>query len=157
MPDVMRLTVTSTLLHWLGQIAVVLALFSVIGIPFWIYESRAKKRKFAAAFAGRDQLDEQMFYERYFQARGVPAEVVVKVRRILEDVLGADMSRLEAEDDLTRNLSFFFQFDSMADVELVERLEEEFSIRIADAEAEQSRTVEDIVTLVWLKLRQREA
>jgi acyl carrier protein len=144
-------------MYWLGQICIITAVLAVIGIPMWIYESKAKKKKFKAAFAGREPLDEQTFYERYFQARGVPADVVIKVRRILEDVLDADLSRLKAEDDLTKNLSFFFQYDSMADVELVERLEEEFGIGIADAEAEKTRTVEDIVNLVWLKLRQRAA
>ena len=123
----------------------------------WIYESKAKKKKFEAAFAGQEPLDEQIFYERYFQARGVPADVVIKVRRILEDALDADLPRLKAEDDFTKNLSFFFQYDSLADVELVGRLEEEFSIKIADAEAERTRTVEDIISLVWLKLQQRAA
>lgn len=146
-----------TILYWLGQIGIIIAFLLVIGIPMWIYESRAKKKKFAAAFAGREPLDDQAFYEMYFQSRGVPADVVIKVRRILEEVLDANLSCLKAEDDLTKNLSFFFQYDSMADVELVERLEEEFSIKIADAEAEQTRTVENIVNLVWLKLRQRAA
>jgi acyl carrier protein len=147
----------NTLLHWLGGVAVVFVLFSAIAFPIWLYESWAKKRKFEAAFTGRDPLDEQLFYQQYFQSRGVPADVVIKIRRVLEEVLGADMSRLKADDDLTRNLSFFFQYDSLADVEIVERLEEEFSIKIADAEAEQTHTVEDIVTLVWLKLRQHAA
>jgi acyl carrier protein len=146
-----------TVLYWLGQAGILIAILLVIGIPVWLYESRAKRKKFEAAFAGRDPLDEQAFYETYFQSRGVPADVVIKVRRILEEVLGADLSRMKAEDDLTKNLSFFFQYDSMADVELVERLEEEFSIKIADAEAEKTRTVEEIVGLVWLKLRQRAA
>jgi acyl carrier protein len=146
-----------TILYWLAQIGIIIAILLVIGIPMWIYESRAKRKKFEEAFAGREPLDEKTFYETYFQSRGVPADVVIKVRHILEEVLDADLSRLKVEDDLTKNLSFFFQYDSMADVELVERLEEEFSIKIADAEAEKTRTVEDIVNLVWFKLRQRAA
>jgi acyl carrier protein len=143
--------------YWLSQIGVIVAFVLAVGAPMWIYASRAKRKRFEAAFAGREPLDAQAFYERYFQSRGVPADVVIKVRRILEDVLDADLSRLKAEDDLTSNLSFFFQYDSMADVELVIRLEEEFGIKITDAEAEQTHTVEDIVSLVWLKLRQRAA
>jgi len=145
------------MLYWLGQIGIIIAILLVVGIPMWIYESRAKRKKFEEAFAGREPLDEQTFYETYFQSRGVPADVVIKVRRVLEEVLDADLSRLKAEDDLTRNLGFFFQYDSMADVELVKRLEEEFNIKIADAEAEKTRTVEDIVNLAWFKLRQRAA
>lgn len=146
-----------TVLYWLGQIGIIVAALLVIGIPMSIYQSRARKKKFEEAFAGREPLDERTFYEKYFHSRGVPADVVIKVRRILEDVLDADLSRLKADDDLTKNLSFFFQYDSLADVELVERLEEEFDIKIADAEAEKTHTVEDVVNLVWLKLRQRAA
>jgi acyl carrier protein len=142
----------STILHPSGEIAVITALLLIIGIAIWIYGSRAKK-KFEAAFTGREPLDEQTFYEKYFQVRGVPLHVVVTIRRVLEDVLGEDMSRLRAEDDFRRNLSFFFEFDSMADVEIVERLQEEFNIEITNAEAERTHTVEDLVTLVWSKLR----
>src|SRR5215203_3674503 len=113
-------------IYWLSQIGIIVAILLAIGIPMWIYESRSKKKRFEAAFAGREPMDEQTFYERYFESRGAPADVVIKVRRILEEVLDADLSRLKAEDDLTKNLSFFFQYDSMADVEMVERLEEEF-------------------------------
>lgn len=147
----------STILYWLGQIALVIVFIIVLTIPYAIWESRARKKKMKAAFARREPLDEQTFYERDFQSRGVPADVVTKVRRILEDELGADLSRLKAEDDFTRNLSFFFDYDSLASVKIVERLEEEFHINITDAEAEKTQTVEDIVNLVWLKLGQRAA
>jgi acyl carrier protein len=146
-----------TVLHWPGQIGILVAVLVAAGICVWAYESRAKRKKFEAAFGGREPLDERTFYEGYFQARGVPAEVAVKVRRVLEEVLDADLSRLRAEDDFARNLSFFFQYDSMADVELVQRLEEEFGIEIADAEAAKASTVEEIVSLVWSELRRRAA
>jgi acyl carrier protein len=67
------------------------------------------------------------------------------------------MSRLSAEDDFSKNLNFFWQYDSMADVEIVVRLEKEFDIKITDVEAERTKTVEDLVNLVWLKLQQRAA
>jgi acyl carrier protein len=145
------------MLYWLSQIGIIIAILLAIGIPMWIYESRAKKKKWEAAFAGREPLDEQGFYERYFQARGIPADVVKKVRRVLEDELDADLTRLKAEDDFTQNLSFFFDYDSLAGVKIVERLEEEFSIKITDAEAGEAHTVEGIVNLVWAKIRQRAA
>ncbi len=74
------------------------------------------------------------------------------MRKILEDELDADLSRLSVEDDFSQNLSFFWAYDSMADVEIVTRLEEEFRIKITDAEAGRTHTVEDIVNLVWNKL-----
>jgi len=147
----------STTLYYLGMIIGGFTLLIVLGIPLALWEGRAKRKKMELAFAGREPLSEDSFYERYIQSRGVPANVVVKIRRILEDELNADLSRLSAEDDFSRNLSFFWEYDSLADVEIVMRLEEEFSIKITDAEAGQTRTVEDIVNLVWRKLRPREA
>jgi acyl carrier protein len=147
----------STFLYYLGQILILLALLALIGIPLSLWEGRKKKRKLEEAFAEREPLAEHAFYEKYFRARGVPADIVLKVQRILGDELNADLSRLSAGDDFSRNLSFFWEYDSMADVEIVMRLEEEFGIKIADAEAERARTVEDIVDLVWGKLRPREA
>jgi acyl carrier protein len=71
--------------------------------------------------------------------------------------LHADLSRLAAEDDFKKNLSFFWQFESVADVEIVVRIEEEFEISITDYEAERTQTVEELVNLVWQKVRQRAA
>ena len=153
----MRLSLMSTVLYWLGQLALLVAILIVIGIPFRLWESRAKKKRIEAAFAHRKPLDERTFYERYFQSRDVPAFVVIKVREVLEYELEADLSRLSAEDDFTRNISFFWDYDSLANVKIVEHLEEEFRIKITDAEAEKTHTVVDIVNLVWLKLGERAA
>ncbi len=134
------------------SIAVIVAALILIAIPMAIRDRKIRQRKIDAAFADRAPLDEPTFYSRYFMARGVPEFIVVQVRRILEDELGADLSRLSAEDDLTKNLSFFFEHDSLAGVAIVERLEEEFHIKISDAEATKTHTVKDIVNLVWIKL-----
>jgi len=146
-----------TMPEWLITISLLLAFFLAVGIPIWIYESRDRKKRYEAAFAGRDPFEHKSFYEECFQSRGIPADVVIKVKRILEEVLNDDLSRLRAEDDFTRNLSFFFQYDSMADVEIVQRLEADFKIEISDKEAGDAHTVEDIVNLVWSKLCQRAA
>jgi acyl carrier protein len=143
--------------EWLITIALLIGFFLLIGIPIWIYESKDKKKRYEAAFGGRKPLDEKTFYEEYFQSRGISAEVVIRVKHILEEVLQEDLSCLRAEDDFNRNLSFFFQYDSMADVEIVQRLEEEFDIEIGDKEAGDAHTIEDIINLVWTKLRQRAA
>ncbi len=122
-----------------------------------IFQSRSVKKKLEAVFAGREPLDDQTFYERHFRSRGVPADVVVKVRRILEDEFDVDLARLSAEDDFARNLGFIVEYGSLDAVEVVVRLEEEFGIKISDAETEHTTTVEGIVSMVWNKLCQREA
>lgn len=116
-------------------------------------ESRAKERKVQETFAGRESLSPEAFYERYFTGLGIAPEVVVGIRKILQEQLGADMSRLHAEDDFSKNLSFFWDFDSMADVELVLAIEEYFQIKITDPEAEKTQTVSELVHLVSNKVR----
>jgi acyl carrier protein len=137
--------------------AILVGILLAICIPLALFAERKRKRKIEAAFAGRESLAEQTFYEKYFQSQGVPFFIVMNVRHILEDELDADLSRLSAEDDFTRNLSFFFDYDSWANIEIVVKLEKEFQITITNAEAQATHTVEDIIHLVWAKLRQREA
>jgi acyl carrier protein len=147
----------TTILHWLGYFAALIGILIVLGIPIWIWHSWAKKKKIENVFAGRQPLDERTFYETYFESRGVPFLVVNKVRLILEEELGADLSRLSAQDDFAHNLSFFWNYESAAAVEIVVRLENEFNIKITDAEAERTTTIDDLINLVWGKVRERAA
>lgn len=105
-----------------------------------------------SAFAGREPLQMEQFYERFFRERGASFDVVKGVREILEVELDADMSRLADTDDFSKNLNFFWDFDSMANVEIVCSLEKRFAITIADEEAESTKTVGDIVELVSRKI-----
>jgi acyl carrier protein len=126
-------------------------IFGVMAVVFIRYEGWRKNRKMEAAFAGRRALRPAEFYERFFRAQGVAEEVVTGVRRVLEQQLGVDLSRLVASDDFTQNIGFFFEFDSMADVEIVCALEKEFAIKITDEEAANMRTIQNMVDLVWSK------
>jgi len=130
-----------------------IAILVAFGIFMSLREAKAKQGKIAEAFSGRDPKTEQQFFESYFLSEGVPFSVVSGVRRILEEHLDADLSRLEAVDDFSKNLGFFWNYDSMADVEIVSALEKEFSIKITDQEAAATRTVREIVNLVWGKKR----
>jgi acyl carrier protein len=139
-----------------GLLIVVLVLGGIGLLVFLVmrYGERAKTRGMELAFAGRESLSEEQFYERYFRGRGVPADVAARVRRIMERVLEADLSRLNAEDDLSKDLSFFWEYDSMADVMLMIELEKEFVIKFSDDETKAMRTVRDIVEGVWQKYRE---
>lgn len=132
----------------------VLAGIAVVAFVVWSArrESRAKNQKVEEAFAGRESLTPTAFYDRYFLGLGVAPEIVGGIRKILEEQLGANMSRLRAEDDFSQNLSFFWDFDSMANVEIVLALEEHFQIKIADPEAERTHTVSELVQLVSGKI-----
>ena len=112
-------------MHWIPF----LLLGAITVVAFMRYEGWRKNRKIEAAFSGRSSLPPAEFYERFFRAQGVPEEIVVGVRKVLEEQLGEDLSRLVASDDFTQNIGFFFEFDSMADVEIICALEKEFSIK----------------------------
>jgi acyl carrier protein len=144
-------------MYVLLQIVLMVVIVIVAAIPFVRLRERWRRKKIEEVFADRQRLDERAFYERYFQSRGIPFFVVSKVRAILEEELRTDLSRLSAGDDFKKNLSFFWQYDSMADDEIVSRLEEEFNIKITDVEAGKTNTVDDLVNLVWLKVQQRTA
>ncbi|HUF05161.1 MAG TPA: acyl carrier protein [Aridibacter sp.] len=128
---------------------IVIVLFFVLGsVALSIWETRALRRRVDQAFVGRAELDEQAFYDEYFSGNDIPFFVVQGVREILADELNVNLSRLSAEDDFGKNLSFFDDYDSLVLVEIVMRLEEEFQITIEDSEAENAQTVRDIVYLV---------
>ena len=143
----MELVVTSTIVVGIAIFAVVLSRS----------ETRQRNRKLEAVFSGRERLAVDQFYERYFKTNGVLLRVVAGVRKILEEQLLADMSRLTDTDDFSKNLNFFFDFDSMADVEIVCALEKEFVINISDDEARKTKTINEIVQLVYRKLEVKDA
>lgn len=116
-----------------------------------------KKRKIERVFSGREPQTSEQFYDRYFKEQGIPFYIVDGVRNILEKQLSADLSCLADRDDFSKNLSFFWDFDSMAAVEIVCALEEKFGIKITDSEAEKTLTINDIVKLVNSKVMARRA
>lgn len=114
-------------------------------------DSWRKRRMIERAFLGRASLSPEKFYETYFLKKSISLQVVVGVREVLETQLSADLSRLVDADDFSKNLSFFWSFDSMADVEIICALEARFENEISDEEALNARTVDDIVGLVQKK------
>lgn len=115
-------------------------------------ESEQKEKKTEEVFAGRESLSDQQLWERYFQPYGVEPETVSKVRAILAERLETDLSRICDTDDFSKNLAFFWEFDSLADVEIVQDFEEQFSIEISDGEAEAMKTLKDMVLKIHEKI-----
>lgn len=72
---------------------------------------------------------------------------------MLQSILDTDIAFLRDSDGFSKSLSFFWDFDSMANVELVQALEERFRIRISDQEAESVKTVRQLIELVQRKVR----
>jgi len=127
--------------------------FVMVGYLLTIFETKRKQKKIENAFKGRELLSPKAFYEKFYLDKEIAIETVKGVRKVLEEQLDCDLSQLSSEDDFSENLSFFWDFDSMASVEIVMALEEEFSIKIEDFEAEKAHTINDIIMLVSSKVK----
>ncbi len=114
-------------------------------------ERKQKQQKLEDVFVGREPLDDRQFWERYFRQYDVEPEVVATIRQIFSKILRVDLSRIRDTDDFSKELAFFWDFDSLADVELVQALEKQFGIAITDAEAEAMKTLKDIVLTIHAK------
>jgi acyl carrier protein len=136
---------------------VIAGVLIVISIPLGIIGDKIRNKNLEKIFGGRQELNERDFYERYFESQGVPFFIIKKIREILEEVLDADLSRLSAEDDFSKNLSFFFEDDSAADIEITERIEEEFEIKLSESDiaSVENWSINTIVDLVWRKVREK--
>lgn len=125
----------------------------------WFTNELITKRQLEAkldeAFHGRDPLNGEQFYEAYFAKRGIPKEIPLSVKRIFEEHFGTDFSRLSDDDDFSKELSFIWNYDSMVDVEIVIAIEEEFGIKVSDAEATEMKTIKAIVETIWKKKTQQ--
>ena len=118
----------------------------------WFDHLQGMQEKLEHVFGGREPLDDSQLWERYFKGDGVALDTVTRVQRILCEILEADLGRIRDTDDFSKELAFFWDLDSLADVEIVEALEQEFHITITDAEAEAMKTLRDIVHGVHAKL-----
>lgn len=103
-------------------------------------------------FADRDALHEERQYVEYFANRGVPVATALQVKVVMQEELGVDLSCLRPSDDFSQNLRPLLNWDSMADVAIIEGLEKCFHITISDTEAERTKTVAEVVTLIQNKI-----
>ena len=59
----------------------ILIVIALAAVPFSIWESRKRNKEVNEVFAGRQELDDRDFYEKYFQAQGIPYFIVQKIRK----------------------------------------------------------------------------
>lgn len=137
---------------------IVLGVVIAASIPVFIIAKQNWKKRIEKVFHGRQELNDRDFYEQYFESKGIPFYVVKKLREILEEVLEANLSRLSAADDFSKNLNFFWQEDSLADVEIFEKIEDEFAITLTQTDFDHLETmsITNIVNMIWKKIQERE-
>ena len=136
---------TTTLKLVLLTTAVAISVFGML-LNDRVLRSRVRKR-----LSTRPHLSPSDFAATYYRQR--EADVAKRVRRVLDSVaadLGLDLSGSQPSDDVVKDLSFD-DLDSMATVDLVLALENEFNIKITDTEAASMRTVGDIIEFITRK------
>jgi acyl carrier protein len=129
---------------------------SPFSIGSWLgLSDKAGSKRVDAIFAGRELLDDDAFYERYFGGGAIDKEVVVGVRRAFIENVPFDMHRLSPSDSFNAELNFVWHNDSLADVELICQVEKEFQIEISEAEAKNAFRLGDLISIVDAKLKQK--
>ncbi len=132
---------------------ITLIIILILGIYFSIKRDKRKhQEKLDEIFFGRKSLTVNEFYNKYYSHEDMPIEIVSGVIGILEEQLDVDLSRLHKEDDFSSDLSFLLKSDSMVDVAIIVALENTFNISIEDAEAENAKTIDDMIKLVQRKV-----
>jgi acyl carrier protein len=111
------------------------------------------KQRLEQVFSGRQPLTPDEFYQKYFESQGYAKFVVLKVKEIFQENIDFDLSRISSKDDFSKELNFIWDFDSMADVEIVISLEKAFKIQITDAEATAMKTLSDVIHIVSTKIQ----
>jgi acyl carrier protein len=123
-------------------------------IGSWLgFADSAGQRKVDAVFAGRAPLSDDEFFERFFATSEVQKQVAVDVRRAVLENLMFDMRCLAPEDSFAQELQFVWKYDSLADVELLCQVENQFSVTLTEAEAKETVTLGALIRLVDHKVK----
>jgi acyl carrier protein/uncharacterized protein YneF (UPF0154 family) len=131
-------------------ITVSLLLGAWFGGSVWI-----AKRKLNKMLSGRSRISDDEFFERFFAGSGIPQPVVFNIREIFQKWIPFDLSRLEADDDLSGDFKELWDLDSMADIQIVVELEKVFDIEITDEEAIAMKSFRSVVSGVWSKIQSK--
>jgi acyl carrier protein len=128
-------------LAWYWAVAVFVFAFACLNFV----ANKQTDRRVETYFTGRPVLNEKEFGEHYFPPDR--AEVAAKLRKILANHVGIDISRMNPTDRFIEDL-LMDDFDSMSTVEFVIEIEKEFGIKIPDSAAEKMITFQSVVDYV---------
>jgi acyl carrier protein len=120
-------------------------IFVVAFVFFGSVGAKENKQKIEAHFSGRPVLNENEFSTQYFPPDR--AEIAAKLRKILANHVGIDLSRMNPTDRFIEDLRMD-DFDSMSTVEYVIAIEKEFGIEIPNSAAEKMPTFQSVVDYV---------
>ena len=109
------------------------------------------KRTARRHLAGRPRRSSAEFGREFYPGQ---ASIAAEMRDILAEHLPVDLSQVEPSDQPVRDLRMD-DLDSLATVDFVVALEGHFGIKIENADAEQMRTVDDVIRYVIKKLDEK--
>ncbi len=136
-------------LIWKSALTATLVLVAIAIVVLTDYWNKRRARRH---LAGREGVSEQAFGQRFYPTDVAP--IAGKIREILARHIPVDISRLHPSDRPVEDLRMD-ALDSLATVQFVVDLEEEFDLKIGDHEAERLTTFDDVVQFVAEKLRER--
>jgi acyl carrier protein len=128
-------------LAWYWAVAIFIPAF----VCFGYVASQHQQQLFEEHFRGRPALNENEFGQHYFLPDR--AEIATKLRKILANHVGIDLSRMNPTDRFIEDLRMD-DFDSLSTVNFVIEIEKEFGIKIPDAAAEKMLTFQSVVDYV---------
>ena len=103
-------------------------------------------------FKGREPLTDDEFYMRYFAEQGVPHDIPIRVRHVFDIIFDVYFSRIKNTEDIINGMDFLWRADPADFDSLLMEIEDDFGVEIEAQGAEQIRTFQDIVYLVWYSL-----
>jgi len=96
----------------------------------------------------RPTRSDREFYDAFFKGTDFSEEMISSVRRIFQKQINFDLSRLQADDDLSGDFKAIWDLDSMSSVEIVVDLEKTFDIKISDQEATEMTSFRKVVQVI---------
>ncbi len=79
---------------------------------------------------------------------GAQRVIAARLRKVLEQVTGSDLSRLPPEGRLAREAGLASAWDSLEMVEAIMALEDEFGFELSDSELQRMNTFRDAVEII---------
>ncbi|PJZ83155.1 hypothetical protein CH366_13955 [Leptospira harrisiae] len=131
-------------------VTILIVVFYFIGM--FLFKKRRYDSSFNLVFKERVTLTKNQFFQTFYDDK-IPEFIVIETLSILEELLPFDTSKLYPDDSFKGNLNFLWKYtDEFTDIEIIERLENNFKIEISNEEAENINSFDDIVKLVTKKL-----
>jgi|GEM_PF-3092415 len=123
-------------------------LISVFAVSAVFLVDRTTKNALSRKMGNRPTRSDREFYDAFFKGTDFSEEMISSVRRIFQKQINFDLSRLQADDDLSGDFKAIWDLDSMSSVEIVVDLEKTFDIKISDQEATEMTSFRKVVQVI---------